>query len=169
MSVEDICRSLDLPDAKVALGSVEFDEMPDEDTMQTFCERLREVGFEPIQSHDLVILEKVKALIRHYARSTEAQALKLSTYIEDNIPLDFRYISRLFSSLEGRTIQRYLMLQRIEYVKELLLNDEMNLAEIADATGFSSVAHLSTAFKKNVGVTLSEFKTEGSRKGLDEV
>lgn len=83
--------------------------------------------------------------------------------------IDFRYASRLFSTLEGRTIQKYLMLQRVEYVKELLLNNDMTLAEIADEAGFSSVAHLSSTFKKVAGVTISDFKSDGIRKGLDEV
>lgn len=169
MTVEDICRDLDIRDAKVSLGAVEFGEMPDEATLHKLNERLREVGFEPIQSEEVVALEKIKALVRHYARNTEEQTLKLSSYIEDSAGMDFRFASRLFSSLEGRTIQKYLMLQRIEYVKELLLDDDMTLAEIADEAGFSSVAHLSAAFKKTVGLTISSFKSSGTRIPLDEV
>lgn len=169
MTVEDICRDLGIRGARVSLGVVEVDEMPDEPALREFEERLRAVGFEPIKSNEMVALEKIKAAVRQYARNASLQSLKLSSYLEDAMAADFRYLSRLFSSIEGRTIQKYLMLQRIEYVKELLLNDQLTLAEIADAAGFSSVAHLSAAFKKQAGMTLSDFKTDGTRSGLDEV
>lgn len=94
---------------------------------------------------------------------------KLSEFISDSIKVDFRYASRMFSSIEGRTIQSYLMSQRMEYVKELLFDNELTLAEIADRVGFSSVAHLSRTFKKSLGVTISEFRNTGSRMGIDEL
>lgn len=167
MAVEDICRDLGISGAKVSMGFVDFSEKPDDSTVNTFEERLNEIGFEPIKSAEMVAVEKVKALIRNYAR--HASAVKLSAYIEDAMAMDFRYVSRLFSSIESRTIQKYLMLQRMEYVKELLTDNDLTLAEIADLAGFSSVAHLSAAFKKIVGVTITAFKEDGARTGLDEV
>lgn len=170
MTVEDICRDLGLPDAKVSLGSVDFAVIPDADIMNAFFGRLRAVGFEPLKSHEHVILENIKAAIRHYARHSDCVGhILLSEYLGDAINLDFRYASRMFSSLEGRTIQSYLMSQRIEYVKELLFDNELTLAEIADKVGFSSVAHLSRAFKKAQGITISEFRDTGSRSGIDEI
>ena len=170
MTVEDICRSLGLKDAAVSLGSVDFNEMPDADTLDLFFDRLRAVGFEPLKSHEHVVLEKIKAAIRFYARHTTSfEKDRLSDYMNRAINMDFRYVSRMFSSLEGRTIQSYLMSQRIEYVKELLFDNELTLAEIDDKVGFSSVAHLSRAFKKSQGVTISEFRETGMRLGLDEV
>lgn len=169
LTVENICHSLGINDAKVSLGLVEFKLKPDKDVLDKLYEMLEEVGFEPMESGDMVIIEKVKALVRFYARNVSAQSVKLSSYIEDSFARDFRYISRLFSSVEGRTIQKYLMLQRIEYVKELLLDNNMTLAAIAHEAGFSSVAHLSAAFKKYVGTNISEFKNGGSRQGIDEV
>ncbi|MCM1519236.1 MAG: AraC family transcriptional regulator [Lachnoclostridium sp.] len=167
MAVEDICRDLGISGAKVSMGFVDFSEKLDEDTIKRIEERLTEIGFEPIKSAELVAIEKVKALIRNYAR--HAPDIKLSAYISDAMAMDFRYVSRLFSTIEGRTIQKYLMLQRMEYVKELLTDNDLTLAEIADRAGFSSVAHLSAAFKKIVGVTISDFKADGVRTGLDEV
>ncbi|MCM1111257.1 MAG: helix-turn-helix domain-containing protein [Clostridium sp.] len=170
MTVEDICRDLGIGGAKVSLGSVEFEEKPADQTLSLLYDRLEDVGFEPLESGELVLLEKVKALVRTYARSSRDRSLKLSAYIGESTGEDFWAVSRLFSSLEGRTIQRYLMLQRIEYVKELLLDDRQTLAEIADETGFSSVAHLSSTFKKVTGVTLSDFRLRGgSRTPLDQV
>jgi len=170
MAVEDICHELDISGAKVSLGSVTFSDLPDHATIQIFHDRLRAIGFEPLQSHELVVLEKIKATARYYARHYTGEAKeKLSAYIEKNTGLDFRYASRMFSSLERRTLQNYLMMQRIEYVKELLFNNELTLAEIADETGFSSVAHLSSAFKKTQGITISQFRNNGARVAIDEI
>ena len=170
MTVEDICRELGFHDATVSLGCVDFAEMPDAAILDTFFERLRAVGFEPLKSHEHVVLENIKAAIRFYARhSSGGGSVRLSDYIGKAINLDFRYASRMFSALEGRTIQGYLMSQRIEYVKELLFDNELTLAEIADKVGFSSVAHLSRAFKKTQGMTISEFRGSGLRTGIDEV
>ena len=172
MTVEDICRDLGISDADVSLGEVTFSSKPDSKTLNEFFDRLRAVGFEPLESHELVVLEKIKAAIRFFARhysDDEGAGDKLSTYLSNAVNMDFRYASRLFSSLEGRTIQSYLMSQRIEYVKELLFDKELTLAEIADKVGFSSVAHLSRMFKKSQGVTISEFRDTGARLGLDEV
>lgn len=170
MTVEDICRDLGITDSKVTLGSVSFNTIPDSETMKNFHDRLRAVGFEPLKSHEHIMLENIKAAIRYYARHDPADIkYKLSEFISRTINLDFRYASRMFSSIEGRTIQSYLMSQRIEYVKELLFDNELTLAEIADRVGFSSVAHLSRTFKKSLGVTISEFRNEGSRTGIDEL
>lgn len=75
-----------------------------------------------LRSRELVSLEKIKAAVRYFARHYPTDdKVRLSDYLEESLKLDFRHASRLFSSLEGRTIQSYLMTQRIEYVKELLL------------------------------------------------
>ncbi len=170
MAVEDICRELELGDVKVTLGCVSFSDSPAPGKMERLCTRLREVGFEPLQSRDLIVLEKIKAAVRHYARHYDiGRKLKLSAYLEETTGFDFRYLSRLFSSLESRTLMSYLMTQRIEYVKELLFDRQLTLPEIADRTGFSSVAHLSRAFKNTEGVTISAFRDNGSRSAIDEI
>ncbi len=170
MTVEDICRNLGFHDSVVSLGSVDFSVLPAADLMDRFFEQLRAVGFEPLKSHEHIMLENIKAAIRFYARhNTINEKNKLSDYVEKAINLDFRYASRMFSLLEGRTLQSYLMLQRIEYVKELLFDNELTLAEIADKVSFSSVAHLSRAFKKSQGITISQFRDTGFRTGIDEV
>lgn len=170
MTVEDICRDLGITDAMVTLGSVSFNTIPDAELMSTFYDRLRAVGFEPLKSHEHIMLENIKAALRYYARhNSDEMKYKLSEFISGSIKVDFRYASRMFSSIEGRTIQSYLMSQRIEYVKELLFDNELTLAEIADRVGFSSVAHLSRTFKKSLGVTISEFRNTGSRMGIDEL
>ena len=152
------------------IGKCKFQYHPRRRTNEYFYDRLRAVGFEPLKSHEHIMLENIKAAIRFYARhNSDEMKYKLSEFISDSIKVDFRYASRMFSSIEGRTIQSYLMSQRIEYVKELLFDNELTLAEIADRVGFSSVAHLSRTFKKSLGVTISEFRNTGTRMGIDEL
>lgn len=171
MTVEDICRELGIAGCKVELGSIIFAGQLGGQIRDKLYERLRDVGFEPLRSHELVMLEKIKAAIRYYARHYQSCGMiKLSAYLAEESGLGFRRASRLFASHEGRTVQSYLMSQRVEYVKELLGDDELSLAAIADRAGFSSVAHLSRAFKKSQGMTISRFRDGGhGRVGIDEV
>ncbi len=169
MAVEDICRDLGLADARVSLGRMTLDHELVPETRKELYERLRLIGFEPLESDDHVAVERIMALVRNYVRNMDARQLKLSSYIADNMCVVFKTASRLFTAVEGRPIQRYLMLQRIEYVKELLHDHRLSLAQIADIAGFSSVPHLSATFKREVGVTLSEFRQQGERRGIDEL
>ena len=86
---------------------------------------------------------------------------------------EYNYLSNLFSSVEGVTVEQYIIKQKIEKVKELLFYDELSLSEIADKLGYSSVAHLSGQFKKITGFTPSEMKKsrdiDQNRKPLDSV
>ena len=94
----------------------------------------------------------------------DSENLKLSSFIIKKIPYDYSYLSDLFSSVEGKTIEQFFILQRIEKVKELLVYDQLSLTEISYQTGFSSVHHLSAQFKKITGLTPSHFKRIGAEK-----
>ncbi len=101
----------------------------------------------------------------------DSQNLNLSSFITNKIPYDYSYLSDLFSSIEGKTIEQFFILQRIEKVKELLVYDQLSLTEISYQTGFSSVHHLSAQFKKVTGLIPSHFKKIGAtkRKLLDSL
>ncbi len=96
---------------------------------------------------------------------------KLSVILSEALQHDYSYLSSLFSSTEGTTIEKYVIAQRIERAKELLLYDELTLNEIAFKLGYSSVQHLSQQFKKITGLTPTHFKQirENRRKPLDKV
>src|SRR5699024_3476355 len=111
-----------------------------------------------------------RSIIEYIQLGLESQDEKLSTFITARIPYEYGYLSDLFSSVEGKTIERYFILQRIEKVKELLVYDQLSLKEISFQTGFSSIHHLSAQFKKVTGLTPSHFKIVGEkRKGIDKV
>ena len=97
--------------------------------------------------------------------------IKLSKYLSQKMPYDYSYLSHLFSQIEGITIEKYFIAQKIEKVKELLVYNELSLSQIADQLAYSSVAHLSQQFKKTTGLTPSFFKSlkENKRRNIEEI
>ncbi len=133
---------------------------------------LKKLGFELIDNKNARIIEKIKNTvieIVHYKENPPT--LKHSEMIAAALHLDYPYLSKLFSEVEGVTIEHYIIRQKIERVKELLVYDELNLSQIADKLGYSSVAHLSAQFKKATGLPPSHFKNLGvhQRKSLDKL
>lgn len=169
MTVEAICRELHWHGAAVSMGQVTLPHPADDAQLEAFTRSLEKVGFRLIESRDNQLVEQCKSAIRAMARGEGAYRYKLSSFVEQRVGVDFNTLSRLFSEQEGRSTQAYLMLQRIEYVKELLQDNELSLGEIVDRVGFSSVAHLSRAFKNVQGVTISDYRNAQLRIGLDEV
>ncbi|OKL40327.1 AraC family transcriptional regulator [Pontibacter flavimaris] len=158
---------------QVGLGEAELATDDPEVNMEQLREVLESNGFELLDDRRTQLIEKVKLAIIELVHQTGEQELHINTsdYIADKLGLEYNYISSLFSSFEGITIEKYLILQRIERVKELLVYDELSLKEIAYKLGYSSVAHLSNQFKKVTGLTPSHFKQVKSekRKTLDKV
>jgi AraC-like DNA-binding protein len=98
----------------------------------------------------------------HY--SEDAPILNFSDYLSEKLNYDYTYLSNIFSEVQGITIQQYIILHKIEKVKELLLYDELTLTEIAYKLHYSSVAHLSNQFKKITGLAPSYFKSVKQRR-----
>jgi AraC family transcriptional regulator len=130
-------------------------------------------GFELLDDPKAITTERIKLAIIdliHYQAEADAH-INTSDYLADKLGLDYHYISTLFSAVEGITIEKYLILQRIERVKELLVYNELSLKEIAFKLGYSSLAHLSSQFKKITGLAPSHFREikEEKRKTIDKV
>ncbi len=172
--IKDILRQLHIPFHKVQIGEVHLATELKENQKQLLLERLRASGLELVETRLNQLVAKAKGLIMRKARNEVAEPeknQKLSFYLTQHLNLDYFYLSRLFSSVEGRTIENYFIEQRIEKAKELLVYDQMNLSEIAYQLDYSSAAHLSSQFKKTTGLTPSYFKQFGkmNRKPLDQV
>lgn len=173
MAVRRLLEQSGIPYRNVQLGQVETAEDPGTDALDQLRENLRQQGFELLDDRKSRIVEQIKttivSLVHH--NGEEAFNMKLSAFLEERLKMDYHYLSTLFSSVEGLTIEKYAILQRIERVKELLMYDEKNLSEIAWEMGYSSVQHLSQQFKKVTGMTPSQFKqlNENSRKPLDSI
>jgi AraC family transcriptional regulator len=171
MTVENILDKNHLPFSSVSLGEVELERKLSDEEIKAVDIELRKVGFELIDTRVNKIIDDIKQAVLQYLNlGMDSQNLKLSTFITDKIPYDYSYLSDLFSSIEGKTIEQYFILLRIEKVKELLVYDQLSLTEISYQTGFSSVHHLSSQFKKVTGLTPSHFKKIGiqKRRALDQ-
>lgn len=140
--------------------------------MQQLNSRLFQLGFEILDDQKQKQIEKIKSLLIKKVQSGDVEEhFSISEYLSTALHKEYSYISRLFSEVEGITVEQFFILQKTEKVKELLVYGEQNLSEISFFLGYSSVAHLSAQFKKVTGLTPSQFKKIGStnRKSLDSV
>ncbi len=122
---------------------------------------LTENGFEMIDSRQSRLIEKIKVtIIKTIGEMAEGNLkdIQFSELLQESLNLSYQYLSSLFSSSEGITIEKYIILQKVEKVKELIVYDELSLSEISFRLGYSSVQHLSSQFKKVTGLTPSHFK-----------
>jgi len=121
---------------------------------------LQALGFELIDTQKGRLIEQIKKIVIHQVRKADAEKPKenLSHILASALHYDYNHLSAIFSAAEGQTIEKYYIAQRIEYVKELLVYDELTLNQIAFDLGYSSTAHLSAQFKKVTGLTPSHFK-----------
>jgi len=159
---------------KIELGEVVITSDKKKFQVDKIKKTLEENGFELIGSRNANIIERVKILIIKliHHNSTENQSdINLHNEIIKEAGLSYQYVSSLFSSMEGITIEKFIIHQKIEKVKELIVYDELTLSEIAYRLGYSSVQHLSNQFKKITGLSPSYFKKLKSkkRKSLDRI
>ena len=130
-------------------------------------------GFELINNRQHQIIEQTKTTIIAYVHhdKSKPESVNLSDFLEQQIGINYFSLSKLFSSVEGITIEKYAILQKIERVKELLVYNELSLGEIAFDLGYSSVAHLSGQFKQVTGLTPTAFKkmTGSRRTPIDQI
>jgi len=164
-TVTKILCDLGIEHKPVLLGEVHLVEQIPALLKAELDSRLVSEGFEPIDNRKSRLIEQIKkALIELIKNEYPDKRINLSKYFAQQLNHDYSYLSNLFSSVEGKTIEHYFIQQKIEKVKELLVYDELTLSEIAYKLGYSSVAHLSSQFKKITGLTPSHFKTIGSSK-----
>ncbi len=153
----------------VELGyAIVCDELSDDD-LKTVAMALETEGFELIRSRESELVEAVKHMLIELSRKDFDGKINLSDYIGSAITVSYSTLSRIFSEMEGRTIENYFVSLRIERVKELIKYRQLTLSEIAYLTGYSSVAHLSRQFKQMTGMTPTEFRNLGSRRPLTDV
>ena len=171
--VKDELTKLEINPVSVKLGEVIIKEELNSDKIEALRKSLNVNGFELIDDKKGQIIDKIKTelidIVHH--KKELPRNLNLSDYLSREIGYDYSYLSNLFSTVVGTTIEKYLILQKIEKVKELIVYDELNLNEIAFELGYSSVQHLSQQFKKVTGLTPSFFKKmkDKKRNPLDKI
>jgi AraC-like DNA-binding protein len=164
--------ALSIDYVKVELGEITLNKPIQKEQLITLRDELQQLGFQLLDDRKASLVSKIKSCIIKLIHSEDQLVnKKLSILLAEKIGADYNYLSALFSSIEGITIEKYVILQRIERVKELLEYNELSLSEIADKLFYSSVQHLSQQFKKVTGLTPSQFKNskEAGRKPLDQV
>jgi len=159
MLVKEELTKLGLHYVVVDLGMVELLGKSTLEQRQQLKKNLLESGLELLEDKKAILIEKIKNVIIemiHYAE--ELPIINYSDYISEKLGHDYTYLANIFSEVKGTTIQQFIIVHKIEKVKELLLYDELNLTAIAYKLHYSSVAHLSNQFKKITGLSPSFFK-----------
>ncbi|GAA4321680.1 AraC family transcriptional regulator [Flaviaesturariibacter amylovorans] len=171
--VRQLLDGLGLPYRNVQLGTVELAEEPGAERLATLREQLAGLGFELLDDKRTALVNRIKSTLIQLVHHNGSEELnkKLSVYLSETLGKDYHSLSTLFSSVEGVTIEKYVIRQRIERAKELLLYDERSINDIAFDLGYSSVQHLSQQFKKVTGLTPSHFRSlkEHKRTPLDKI
>ena len=157
---------------EVNMGEVVLKKNLSKSQLDTINTRLQELGFEILDNQRQKQIEGIKKLLIEQVQTGEVKEhFSLGEFLSTKLSKDYSQISRLFSEVEGITLEQFFILQKIEKVKEWLTYDELTLSEISWKLGYSSVAHLSSQFKKVTGLTPSAFKKIGisHRLPLDQV
>lgn len=172
MVVKAEIEKIGLQPVSVELGEVEIKNKLADEELRQLNTSLKALGFELMDDKKVQTIEKIKnTIVKLVHHSNDDYKTNLSAYITSQVHQDYNYLSNLFSEVEGTTIEKYFITQRIEKVKELLVYNEMSLSEIANQLGYSSVGYLSNQFKKITGLTPSYFKSlkEHKRRNIEEL
>lgn len=171
-AVEQLLLRLEIPFDNVALGEIDLREAIDLQSKSRLNDSLEEIGFSLIDDRKSRLIEQMKNLIiQKIHHSQEILDLKWAEYLSEQLNHDYKYLGILFSSVESITLEQYIIRQKIERVKELMIYDELTLSQVAFQLGYSSSAHLSCQFKKITGMAPSVFKKSSgaNRKALDSI
>ncbi len=171
-AVKEELKKLGLHFIVVELGEVDIMEDISTDQRQHLKIALFDLGFELIDDKRSVLIEKIKLIIIDMVHnSDEPIKIKFSNYLSEKLNHDYTYMSNLFSEVQGTTIGQFIISNKIERIKELIIYDELSISEIAWKMNYSSVAHLSNQFKKVTGLSPSHFKQlkDKRRISIDEI
>lgn len=171
-TVDAIMNTLGIDLLHIDLGEVEIDIPLTKIQLEVLGVELKKSGFELLEDQSSKIINKIKSILIasiHY--TSEDQKVNYSSLLSDKLKQEYSSLSKLFSSVEGITIEKFVVKQKIERVKELIIYDELSLKEIAFQLNYSSVAYLSNQFKKETGMTPTQFKNQNlrNRKSLDSI
>lgn len=156
--VKDSLEMLRLHPIKVELGEAEVKERLSEQQKKDFSRMIGKGGLELVKNKEAVLIDQIKHAILEYISSAENSKKKLSGYLSKKLHYDYAYLSGYFSTMQASTIEQYTIALKIEKVKEMLVLEDLTLSQIADKLNYSSVAHLSSQFKKVTGLPASHFK-----------
>jgi AraC-like DNA-binding protein len=172
MMVKEELKKLGLHYIVVELGEVEIMETITPAQRELLKTGLLDTGLELMDDRRAILIEKIKNVIIEMVHYSDGEMkIKFSNYLSEKLNHDYTYLSNLFSEVQGTTIEQFLIRHKVERIKELIIYDELNISEIAWKMNYSSVAHLSTQFKKITGLSPTHFKQlkDKRRSPLEEI
>jgi AraC-like DNA-binding protein len=159
LAVKEELKKLGLHFIVVDLGEVEIMEDLSVEKREELKSGLLNAGFELMDDKRAVLIERIINVIIDMVHHTSGIIkVNFSDYLSEKLNHDYTYLSNMFSEVKGITIQQFIIIHKVEKIKELLIYDELNLTEISYKLNYSSVAHLSNQFKKITGLSPSHFK-----------
>lgn len=171
-AVRQALEGIGLTPDSVELGISHVTERLDDRKLAEVRGALRQLGFELLENRQKQTIDRMKSAIIELVHYNDNRSdVNLSTYLADKLGADYSSLSKLFSESTGMTVERYLILQKVERVKELIFYDELSLSEIAVKMNYSSVGYLSTQFKNVTGMTPTQFRAMRKKelKELDKI
>jgi AraC-like DNA-binding protein len=164
LSVISILNNYGLSYKSVELGEVELKDPISEQTRTKLKASLHASGLELLSNEKTILIERViNIIVDMVHHSQEMPKVNISTFIAEKTHLDYHLLSDLFSRTKGVTIEHFIILHKVERIKELIMYDDLNLSEIADKMHYSSLAHMSKQFKQITGLTPTFFKNMAKR------
>ncbi len=156
--LEDKLMQHNIKHKVLGFGEVDILEKVDSDSFKAFTDDLKQYGIDIIENQKSVLVQKIKDTIIEMIHSPELVNVKSSVYLAEKLSHSYGYLSNLFSDVTYTSIENYIIMQKIEYAKQLIVSTDLSLTEIAFQLNYSSVAHLSTQFKNATGITPSAFQ-----------
>ncbi len=172
LAVKDELKKLGLHFIVVDLGEVEIMEKITLEKREILKQGLLDSGLELMDDKKAILIEKIKNIIIDMVHHTEESIkINFSDFLSDKLQHNYTYLANLFSEVQGTTIEHFIINHKVERIKELIIYGEHNITEIAWKMGYSSVAHLSTQFKKVTGLSPTHFKQlkDKRRSPLEEI
>ncbi|MDT0643644.1 helix-turn-helix domain-containing protein [Zunongwangia sp. F363] len=157
-TVKEILQRHNIPFVRISLGEAVLNRELKDLELHNLQRDFRAVGFEILQEKNERIINNIKSIIISQVYENELRDEKLSRVLSDRLHYDYSHLTNLFTKYEGRSISSFQNSIRVQRVKELLEYDELNISEIADQTGYSSAAYLSSSFRKSTGLSPSEYR-----------
>lgn len=160
IAVKNILESEGVTVKSISLGDAEIEEELTDERRLSVARKLQDMGFELLDDPRSQLVEQIRITVQQWVRMNEERP-KLSDYLANNLKKDYSTLSKLFSEVRGITIEKFAIIHRIEYAKELLCYSQLSTSEIAYKLGYSSPAHLSSQFKQVTGMTPKDFRAQG--------
>ena len=169
-AVSDLLVSEGVTVKSINLGDVETQEELTQDQQLSVGRKLKDIGFELLDDPRSQLIEQIRVSVLEWVRM-DKERIKLSDYLSARLHKDYSTLSKMFSEVRGVTIERFSILHRIEYVKELLCYSQLSTSEIAYKLGYSSPAHFSAQFKQVTGMTpkMMRGRCSGHRLSLSDI